>query len=73
VNLLQTTNDSPRVNLNRILNQKTRTTYEPGVVVLSRAGSDESVHQVSLPRPIGSGDDSGVVPAFLPANVASAQ
>jgi hypothetical protein len=35
VTLLQKTNDSSRVNLNRILNQKTRTTYEPGVVVLT--------------------------------------
>jgi hypothetical protein len=35
VTLLQKTNDSSRVNLNRILNLKTRTTYEPGVVVLT--------------------------------------
>jgi hypothetical protein len=35
VTLLQKTNDSSRVNLNRIFNQKTRTTYEPGVVVLT--------------------------------------
>ena len=35
--LLQNPNDSSRVNLNRILNLKTRTTYEPGVVVLTLA------------------------------------
>jgi hypothetical protein len=35
VTLLQKANDSSRVNLNRILNLKTRTTYEPGVVVLT--------------------------------------
>jgi hypothetical protein len=34
--LLQNPNYSSRVNLNRILNLKTRTTYEPGVVVLTR-------------------------------------
>jgi hypothetical protein len=33
--LLQNPNDSSRVNLNRILNQRKRTTYEQGVVVLT--------------------------------------
>jgi hypothetical protein len=33
--LLQQTNDSSRVHLNRIINLKPRTTYEPGVVVLT--------------------------------------
>jgi hypothetical protein len=33
--LLQNPNDSSRVNLNQILHQRKRTTYEPGVVVLT--------------------------------------
>jgi hypothetical protein len=50
--LLQNPNDSSRVNLNRILNQRKRTTYEPGVVVLT--APVKLVHRfgdLSLPPP----------------------